>query len=177
MYKPFTNYFLAVLLLLVFSTPALFAQNSILVNLGSATCDSPYSPAFSLIGSPLTANPSVFSLCDLSQQLPNYNNVFIAYNPLNNKIYVDDDRNIDSSKVWILDMGLPGNISCPPVIPIAPTYDILNYYTAYFEFDNNGNVLSLSNYNDSAGMCTLDRLDVATGTVLSSQVLQFPAGH
>jgi len=175
MYKLFTKLFLAVFFLLFIGFTSV-AQNSILVNLGSTTCDAPYTPAFSLIGNPLSANPSLFSLCDMSAQLPSYQNVFIAYNPLNNRIYVVDDRNFDTSKVWLLDMGLPGNITCP-TIPLEPTYKLPNYYTAYFEFDNNGNILSLSNYNEAAGQCTLDRLDVTTGHVLSSQLLQFPAGH
>src|ERR1700761_1591303 len=107
MCKPFTRYFLLLLLFIITRTYS-FAQNSILVNLGSANCSTPTSPVFSLFGSPLTAAPSVLALCDLSDQLPDYYNTFIAYNPKDNKIYICDTRT-GVSKVWVMDIGLPGN--------------------------------------------------------------------
>ena len=112
-----------------------FAQNSILVNFGSNSCSNSV-PGFSLIKDPLSAAPSALTNCDMSLQLPNYFAVFIAYNPLNNKIYVADVRSGIDTKIWQLDMGLPANITCP-AIPVSPTYSY-NYIANNFEFDNNG---------------------------------------
>jgi len=100
--------------------------------------------------------------------------VFIAYNPRSNKIYVADVRSGIDTKIWVLDMGLPLNIACP-VIPVAPTYSY-SYVSNNFEFDNNGDLWSFSNYNPTTGRCNMDKFDVATGTVINTRVLQFPAG-
>src|SRR5258706_16441331 len=108
MQKFFTRHFL--LLLSIAFGQTSFAQNSILVNLGSATCSQPNAPVFSLIGNPLSASPTGLTLCDLSNQLPDYFGSFIAYNPKDHKLYMDDVRSGDSSKVWVLDIGLPGNV-------------------------------------------------------------------
>jgi len=152
-----------------------FAQNSILVNFGSSACNT-VSPAFSLIKNPLTGVPMVLSTCDMSVQLPSYFNVFIAYNPLNNKIYVADNRNGIETKIWVLDIGLPSGISCPLSIPATPTYSY-SYISNNFEFDNNGDLWSLSNYNSTTGQCNIDKFDVNTGNVISTRILQFPEGN
>jgi hypothetical protein len=152
----------------------LYGQNSVLVNLGSANCNTP-TPGFFLIKNPLTATPSLMTTCDLAAQLPNYFNVFIAYNPKNNKIYVADIRT-GTTQIWIMDIGLPGNISCPPVIPVQPTYTY-SYVSNNFEFDNNGDLWSFSNYNPLTGQCLIDKFDVTTGEVINSRILQFPLGN
>ena len=153
-----------------------FAQNSILINFGSATCSNANAPAFSIIRDPLNGAPSVLTSCDLTAQLPDFYNVFIAYNPKNNKIYVADIRDGVQTKIWVLDMGLPGDITCPATIPVAPTYSY-SYISNNFEFDNNGDLWSFSNYNVATGQCNMDKFDVNTGNVINTRVLQFPAGN
>ena len=175
MYKFFTRQFLSVFVLASVFGIHSFAQNSILVNLGSANCSTPTTPAFSLFENPLSANPSVLALCNLTNQLPDYFNVFVAYNPKDNNIYICDTR-YGYSKVWVMDMGLPDSISCPDSIPVTPTYTY-NYLPNNFEFDNNGNLWSFRDYNDTTGICTMDQFDVTTGTVLFTQTLQFPLGN
>lgn len=150
-------------------------QNSLLVNLGSNSCSSPV-PSYAIIGTPLTANPIVHSNCNFSAQVPDFYNVFIAYNPRNNKIYIADVRSGVRTDIWMLDAGLPGNISCPTSIPVMPTYSY-SYIANNFEFDNNGNLWAFSNYNQLTGECNIDNFDVNTGNILSSKTLRFRAGN
>ncbi len=150
-------------------------QNSLLVNFGSNSCSSPV-PFYAIIGTPLTASPIIHSNCNFSAQVPDFYNVFIAYNPRNNKIYIADVRSGVRTDIWMLDAGLPGNISCPPSIPVAPTYTY-SYIANNFEFDNNGNLWAFSNYNQLTGECNIDNFDVNTGNILSSKTLRFPAGN
>lgn len=159
---------------LCFFNPFVSGQNSLLVNFGSNSCSSPV-PSYSIIRNPLSTNPLINSSCDFSQQVPDFFNVFIAYNPKNNKIYIADIRSGIKTDIWVLDQGLPGDISCPSLIPITPTYSY-DYVANNFEFDNNGNLWSFSNYNPVSGQCNLDNFDVNTGVVLSSKTLRFPAG-
>jgi len=152
-----------------------FSQNSLLVNFGSNNCYNSAAPSFSLINNPLSVSPSVLSTCDLTAQLPDFFSVFIAYNPRNNKTYVADVRSSFETKIWVLDMGLPSNIACPN-IPVTPTYTY-SYVTNNFEFDNNGDLWSLSNYDVTTGRCNMDKFDVTTGNVINTRVLQFPEGN
>jgi hypothetical protein len=112
----------------------------------------------------------------MSAQVPNFFNVFIAYNPKNNKVYVADVRTFASTKIWVLDIGLPQGISCPPSTPVAPTYSY-SYVSNNFEFDNNGDLWSFSNYNPATGQCSMDKFDVNTGLVINARQVQFPAGN
>jgi hypothetical protein len=173
MCKYFTKHFLSLFFIFAILSSSSFAQNSVLVNLGSATCSNPTAPTFSLTRNPLDSSSSILTLCDLSQQLPDYFNAFIAYNPKDNKIYLDDIRLGDSSKVWVLDVGLPGNITCPASIPLTPTYEY-SFVPNNFEFDNNGNLWSFSNYDPTTGLCTMNNFDVTTGNSLFTKQLQFP---
>ncbi|MEO6721142.1 MAG: T9SS type A sorting domain-containing protein [Ferruginibacter sp.] len=152
------------------------AQNSVLINFGSNTCVDPNAPVFSLINNPLSGAPSVLADCDMSAQVPNISNVFIAYNPRNNKVYIADVRSLTSTNIWVLDMGLPQNISCPAIIPVVPTYSY-SYISNNFEFDNNGDLWSFSNYNSLTGRCSMDKFDVNTGAVINTRILQFPVGN
>ncbi len=152
------------------------AQNSVLINFGSNTCSGSYDASFSLIKNPLTSTPILLCNCDLSNQLVDYFNVFVAYNPKNNKVYIADIRNGIETKIWVLDVGLPGDMQCPSSIPVNPTYSY-SYISNNFEFDNNGDLWSFSNYNPSTGQCNLDKFDVNTGEVLNTRVLQFPGGN
>ena len=152
------------------------AQNSVLINFGSNTCYNSAAPSFSLINNPLGGSPSVIASCSMSAQLPDFFAVFIAYNPKDNKVYIADIRSGTDTKIWVLNMGLPQNISCPVNIPATPTFSY-GYVSNNFEFDNNGDLWSLSNYNVITGQCNMDKFDVTTGTVINSRVLQFPAGN
>lgn len=111
----------------------------------------------------------------MAAQLPDFFSVFVAYNPKDNKVYIADIRDGINTKIWRLDMGLPGNIVCP-TIPTSPNYSY-TYVSNNFEFDNNGDLWSFSVYNPTLGRCNIDKFDVNTGTVISSKVLQFPTGN
>jgi hypothetical protein len=152
-----------------------FSQNSVLVNFGTNSCSGSAAPYFSMIKNPLGL-PQVIAGCDFSQQVPDVYSVFIAYNPKNNKLYIADVRSGTETKIWVLDAGLPFNITCPASIPVTPTYSY-SYVSNNFEFDNNGDLWSFSNYNSTTGQCNLDKFDVNTGMVLSSKLIQFPQGN
>jgi hypothetical protein len=176
MKKFFINYFVQLVCLVLLCNTQCYSQQSILVNLGSADCATPTSPIFSLIRNPLgPPASSLLANCDLSAQLPDFFFVFIAYNPKDNKIYINDTRN-GFSKVWVLDVGLPDTMECPASIPVAPTYTYA-YLPNNFEFDNNGNLWSFHNYSAVTGLCTMDNFDVTNGTVLSTETLVFPLGN
>ena len=150
------------------------AQNSVLVNFGDTSCSAPALPSFSFIKNPLTPASSVLTSCSLAAQLPDFYNVFIAYNPFDHKIYLADIRT-GITKIWVVDMGLSTEITCP-TIPVAPDHSY-TYTSNNFEFDNNGDLWSLSNYNDITGQSNIDKFDVNTGTVISSSILQFQPGN
>ena len=120
--------------------------------------------------------PSALTNCSLLNQLPDVYNVFVAYNPKNNKIYVADIRSGIDTKIWVLDMALPVDITCPASIPITPDYEY-SYVSNNFEFDNNGDLWSLSNYNGVTGECSMDKFDVNTGIVINTRLLKFPVGN
>ncbi len=165
------------LLLITFSVSnKSIAQNSLLVNFGTGSCTGSGVPAFSFIKDPLGVSPSPLITCGLANQLPDIFAVFIAYNPKNNKIYVADIRSGIDTKIWALDMGLPANISCPAIINTSPDY-AYSYISNNFEFDNNGDLWSFSNYNLNTGQCNMDKFDVNTGTVINTRLVQFPAGN
>ncbi len=168
-----TILYCSVLLINVLAYTSGNAQRSLLINFGSSSCTGSVSPGFSIIKNPLTGTPEVLAQCDLSAQVPDFFGVFIAYNPKNNKIYVADVRSFTETKIWVLDIGLPGNITCPAAIPATPDYTY-NYVSNNFEFDNNGDLWSLADYDAENGTCSLDKLDINTGAVINSRVLQFP---
>jgi len=170
----FTKYFL--LLLLVLISKESFSQNSLLVNFGSSTCATPNNASFSIVKNPLTATPILLADCNFSAQIPNYNGVYVAYNPKDNNLYISSIQNGTQSKVWTLNIGLPDSIGCPALIPVLPE-NTYNYVLNNFEFDNNGNLWAFSNYNLAAGTCLLSNFDLTTGTTLASKTVQFPAGH
>jgi len=174
MKKLFARYFLQLLCLVLLCNTACYSQQSILVNLGSDNCSTPLAPTFSLIRNPLGPTaPSLLADCDLKPQLDSFYASFIAYNPKDNKIYVDNIQSGVDSKVWVLDVGLPDTMECPASIPVTPTYDY-SYIPNNFEFDNNGNLWSFHSYDTTTGLCTMDNFDVTTGTVFSTKTLQFP---
>jgi hypothetical protein len=174
MKRKFTSLLIALPFIIITNTA--FAQNSLLVNFGTSSCSSAAEPAFSLINNPLDISSSPLTNCSLVNQQPDIFSVFIAYNPKNNKIYVADIRSGLETKIWVLDMGMPANINCPASIPVNPDYSY-SYISNNFEFDNNGDLWSFSNYNDSTGRCNLDRFDVTTGEVINTRLVQFPEGN
>jgi hypothetical protein len=173
MIKKVTRKLIASLIITVFISNISVAQNSILVNFGSTACTGSGEPAFSFINNPLSDSPSLLDTCSLVNQLPSIFGVFIAYNPKDNKIYVADIHTFTETKIWVLDMGLPANITCPPIISATPDHSY-SYVSNNFEFDNNGDLWSFSNYNDTIGQCNIDKFDVNTGNVINTRVVQFP---
>ncbi len=149
MKKGFIYQLIASLIICIISQTSA-AQNSLLVNFGTNSCTGSGEPVFSFIKDPLSVSPSPLITCSLAGQLPDIFAVFIAYNPKNNKVYVADIRSGIETKIWVLDIGLPANISCPPVINTIPDY-VYSYVSNNFEFDNNGDLWSFSNYNDTTG--------------------------
>lgn len=151
-------------------------QNSVLVNFGANNCSSSTDAGFSFIKDPLGTSPLLLSECPMTSQMPNYFSVFVAYNPKNNKVYIADIRTGLETKIWLMDIGLPGSIGCPTSIPVNPNYSY-SYISNNFEFDNNGDLWSFSNYDPVLGQCNLDKFDVNTGQVINTRRLQFPAGN
>ncbi len=162
--------------LVLWSLLAATAQNSVLVNFGSITCSNSLAPQVSLIKNPLGASPLVLASCSMSPLLPDYYSVFVAYNPADNKFYIVDNRTGLKSDIWKIDMGLPQKIECPASISTTPTYSY-PYVSNNFEFDNNGDLWSLSEYNAATGQCKMDKFDINTGAIINTRVLQFPAGN
>jgi len=175
MIKKFICKLIPLLIIITVSQPSV-AQNSLLVNFGTVSCAGSGEPAFSFIKDPLSNSPSPLITCSLATQLPDIFAVFIAYNPKNNKTYIADISSGVNTKIWVLDMGLPANISCPPLTESLPDYTY-SYVSNNFEFDNNGNLWSFSNYNDITGQCNMDKFDVGTGSVINTRLVQFPAGN
>ena len=176
MIKKIVCYLILSLIICIGASNKTIAQNSLLVNFGSSSCADFSQPTFSLINDPLTVSSSAFTNCSLVNQLPDIFAVFIAYNPKNNKIYVADISSGIDTKIWVLNMGLPDDIACPNMIPATPDY-AYSYVSNNFEFDNNGDLWSFSNYNDTTGQCNMDKFDVNTGTVINTRLVQFPPGN
>lgn len=150
------------------------AQNSILVNFGTNSCNGSGAPSFSLIKDPFGNASSSLTTCNVGAQVPDIFAVFIAYNPKNNKLYLADIRT-GFTKTWAMDIGLPENINCPQLDSLPDnTY---SYVSNNFEFDNNGDLWSFSDYNDTTGQCNIDQFDLNTGTVINTRIVQFPNGN
>ena len=176
MMKKICRRIIAILIISVMIANACTAQNSLLVNFGTNSCSGSAAPAFSLIKDPFNISPLVLTNCKVASQVPDIFAVFIAYNPKNNKIYLADIRSGIDTKIWVLDMGLSANIACPAVIDTTPNY-AYSYVSNNFEFDNNGDLWSFSNYNYLTGKCNMDKFDVNTGVVINTRTLQFSPGN
>ncbi len=161
---------------LLFNTGNIQAQNSLLVNFGSGTCSNSLAPAYHILKDPLSESAVNLAGCDFKAQVPDFYNVFIAYNPSDNNIYIADNRTGDQTKIWRLDIGLPGRISCPVSTTITP--DIATSYVSNnFEFDNNGDLWSFSAYDRTTGTARMDKFDLTNLEVVQSKVLRFPEGN
>lgn len=176
MIKKFARQSIALFIISIALNYTSVAQNSLLVNFGTNSCSSSGEPVFSLIKNPLTDSASSLITCSLASQVPDIFAVFVAYNPKNNKIYIADIRTFTETKIWVLDIGLPANIMCPSLLSSTPDYTY-SYISNNFEFDNNGDLWSFSNYNDTLGQCNIDKFDVTTGTVINTRTVQFPTGN
>jgi len=148
------------------------AVQSAIINFGTSTCGDNSNVSFASIGNPNT-NPYLISNCVLTSVFPDVFNKFIAYNPKDNKIYINDISHGDS-RVYVYDMGLPNNCSCPASLPQTPTYEY-PYIPNNWEFDINGNVWCIKGLNGTTA--TIERIDETTGTVLTSKTLDFPADN
>ncbi len=148
------------------------AVQSALINLGTNSCGSSSPVTFSSIGNPNT-NPYTIASCDLSSIFSDIYNKFIAYNPKDNKIYVNDISHGDS-RVYVFDMGLPNNYTCPATIPQTPTYEY-SYVPNNWEFDINGNVWCIRSLNGA--YATIERIDETTGNILATKTLDFPSDN
>ena len=175
MIKNFICRLIAVFVIFIFIGDSSSAQNSLLINFGANSCSGPGDPVFSLIKNPFSDVTSPLNTCSVSAQVPDIFAVFIAYNPKNNKMYLADIRSGIDTKIWVLDVGLPSNILCP-ALSATPDYTY-SYISNNFEFDNNGQLWSLSNYNDTIGQCNIDNFDVTTGNVINTRAVQFPSGN
>lgn len=148
------------------------AISSAILNFGSNTCGNSTNVEFTLIGKPQTA-PYVMSNCIINPPFNDVYSKFIAYNPKDNAVYINDIQSGDS-RLYIYNMGLPLDYSCPAVMPTAPNY-LYSYVPNNFEFDINGDVWSIRSL--SGNNAIIERIDEATGTVLFTKVLNFPAGN
>ena len=151
------------------------AQKSVLVNFGGIECKNSDKANISFIKNPFDLFPSAVASCSLQSQLPDFFDSYTSYNPKDNKVYVADVRT-GVTKLWALDLGLPGSIACPSSIPVNPTSSY-NYVANNFEFDNNGNIRSFANFNVALATCDLKKVDISTGQVLDSIPVVFPPAH
>lgn len=149
------------------------AISSAILNFGSDNCGDRNAVTFSLIGNPLTASPYIMAGCSINPPFQNVFSKFIAYNPKDNRIYINDIKDNDS-KIYIYDMGLPADYTCPAVMPQTPIYNYL-YNPNNFEFDINGDVWSIRDLRDSSAV--IERIDEATGTILFSKRINFPSNN
>ena len=151
------------------------AQKSVLVNFGGVECKNSDRANISFIKNPFDIFPSAVASCNLQAQLPDFFDSYTSYNPKDNKVYVADVRT-GVTKLWALDLGLPGGISCPASISVSPTSSY-NYVANNFEFDNNGNIRSFSNFNVALATCDLKKVDISNGQVLDSIPVIFPPAY
>jgi uncharacterized repeat protein (TIGR01451 family) len=150
------------------------ATNTLLFNFGSTTCSNFNAPMISIIGNPYSNTP-LLANCNLNPPLSNIFSTFVSYNPKDNKIYVANISQAPNTRVWVLDVGVQTNITCP-VVSGAPTYTYLNFQPNNFEFDANGDLWSLTGYNTTTGIATMSRFDEVTGAILTNTTIQFPLG-
>lgn len=153
-----------------------YSQNAVLLSLGTPDCNALVNPVLFSIKDPLGINPQLLTNCALSPVTPDPFNVFVAYNPASNKAFVADVRSGTDTKIWVTDLALPNNINCAGALPISPTYSYA-FSSNNFEFDNDGNLWSLDGINFINGQSVLDKIDVNTGAIIDTRILQFPPDH
>jgi Secretion system C-terminal sorting domain len=153
------------------------SSKSVLVNFGGDLCNAALSKStIGLYGNAQTTSPvKVFSFNTTS--IGNIYGKFISYNPINNKLYVNNVNDGINSKIYILDIGLPTAL----VVPVfsTPNYTIANKVLNQFEFDPTGDLYALAAYNATIGTATIGAYDDTTGVIYtgSSKTLAFPLGR
>ncbi|OQP61134.1 hypothetical protein A3860_05290 [Niastella vici] len=144
---------------------------SVLINLGESSCGNG-SPEQHLLTNVFSNNPALLEACDPG--LPLYW-ASLAYNPKYRKVYFAD-YHADSTLFYMLDYNFSGTISCP-----ASVSPLFSYKSGiiYFCFDEDGNNLSLSNYNGPAAQGTVKRIDFLTGNDIpgTEKLINFPPGN
>lgn len=158
--------------------PATRAQSpqslkSILINLGSPACGN-YSPEQQLFAGALSGSPTLLKACDAG--LPFYNS-FIAYNPKDKKVYYSDlETHPGTTDIYMLDYNFSGTLTCPVAGPPVYTY---GYQVNMFCFDEDGNNLTVYNYNSGIPQASMKRIDFATGNDIpgTDKLLDFPAAN
>ena len=168
---------LYVLFPLIITGAAVRAQSpqslkSILINYGESSCGN-RSPEQQLFTNALSTNPVLLQACNVG--LPFFW-TSIAYNPKYRKVYVADYHNAASVPIYLLDYNFSGTMSCPASAVPAFTY---NNGIVYFCFDEDGNNLTLSNYNGTTAQGTVKRIDFSTGLDVpgTEKLIDFPPGN
>lgn len=169
--------FTGILMLLMIKSTGVQAQSpqslkSILINLGESSCGNG-SPEQHLFTNVFSNNPALLQACDPGLPM---SWASIAYNPKYRKVFFTDYNSPDSTLVYMLDYNFSGTISCPA--SVSPLFSYKNGIS-YFCFDEEGNNLSLSNYNGPAAQGTVKRIDFLTGADIAGtqKVIDFPPGN
>jgi len=154
------------------------ATNSVFVNFGRLGCnDDAYSGSdITLFGDAQSASPELVLQCNSTDSLTNVFSKFTSYNSTNNKLYINDIGNGYDSKIYILNIGTPTNITCPT---ISLDYTISGVILSQFEFDLLGDLYAISNYDYLTGTADIGAYDDTTGILNtgSLKTLYFPAGN
>ena len=163
---------------LLMGCPATRAQSpqslkSILINLGAPSCGSD-SPEQQLFAGALGGSPTLLQACNAG--LPFYNAI-IAYNPKDKKVYYSDlETHPGTTDIYMLDYNFSGTLTCPVAGPPLYTY---TYPVNMFCFDEDGNNLTMYNYNSGIPQANIKRIDFATGIDIAGtdRPIDFPAGN
>lgn len=172
---------LLIITLLILQSCTSFAQrasNSVFLNFGREACGQSLSGAeITLFGAAQTASPVLLLNCDVSSEIGDAYSKFISFNGINNKAYVADISDGVNSKIYILNLGLPTTLVCPVIA--GPSYIISNYILNQFEFDENGDLYGISDYNSATGTALIGAYDDTTGNLQpgSLKTICFPVGY
>lgn len=153
------------------------SSSSVLVNFGRDNCGSSlWDSDVSLFGNALSASPTRL-LTYNTGAIGHIFSKFISYNPLNNKLYINDISDGANSKIHIMDVGLPTNLVAPTVG--SPNYQINGLVLNQFEFDPLGDLYAIDNYNYGNSRANLSAYDDTSGRVLAGSVktLVFPPAN
>ena len=168
--------FTGILIPLIISFSVVQAQSpqslkSILISHGESSCGN-RSPEQQLFTNALSTNPALLQTCNPG--LPFFQGS-IAYNPKYRKVFFAD-YNVAPVLIYMLDYNFSGTMSCPASVSPLFTY---NNGIVYFCFDEDGNNLSLSNYNGTTSQGTVKRIDFSTGIDIpgTDKPIDFPPGN
>lgn len=154
------------------------ATNSILSNFGRVSCDSTlWGSDLTLVQDPQGSDPDFFLQCGITDHIDNVISKFISYNGTKNQLYINDISDYTNSNIYILDIGLPSNVVCPELT--TPDYTIDGVVLSQFEFDMDGDLYALSNYDTYTGTASIGAYDDTTGQLITGtdKTLYFPMDH